>query len=104
MREIIRAGWGVLVGTVLALPAAAQDAAGIAAGKTVFLENCAACHGEDLTPNPPAADLKRLRPDQRARFNMVVMSGVSPDMPAWRGIVTEPQLDQLWAFIQSMRR
>ena len=85
-------------------PAVAQDEAGIAAGKAVYLENCAVCHGETLVPTPPAADLKRLRPEQRPRFNTVVMNGLAPEMPAWKGIVTEPQLDQLWAFIQASRR
>jgi mono/diheme cytochrome c family protein len=79
----------------------AQDAALMAAGEEVFVQNCAVCHGEDLTPIPGAADLKTLRPDQRARFDSAVMAGVGGEMPAWEGILTDEHLDQLWAFIQA---
>ena len=94
----------VLAGMLGPVPAAwaQDDAALIAAGKAVFLENCAVCHGEKLEPNPPAADLRKLRASQRDRFNTAVMNGRAPEMPAWQGVITAPQLDQLWAFIQSV--
>jgi mono/diheme cytochrome c family protein len=81
--------------------ALAQDQALIAAGQEVFMANCAICHGADLNPMPGVFDLKSLRVNQRDRFNSSVMQGVGDGMPAWEGIVTPEQLDQLWAFIQA---
>ena len=68
------------------------------------MEHCAACHGEDLTPvNPAVFNLKELRASERNRFNRSVIGGVGAEMPAWRGIVSDAQLDQLWAFIMAAR-
>jgi mono/diheme cytochrome c family protein len=102
MKKTTGIALGVMV--ILGAPyAVAQDAALIASGKAVYAENCAVCHGDNLEPIPPAADLRKLRPAQKATFNTVVLNGKAPEMPAWKGIVTEPQLEELWAFIQSSR-
>ena len=85
----------------LSLVAAAQDAQLVAAGEQVFNEFCSECHGVGLTPKAGVPDLRRLRTNQRDYFNASVMNGRAPEMPAWEGVVTPEQLDQIWAYIQA---
>ena len=102
MREILTVGL-LVCAMVAARAALAQDAALVAAGQEVYEATCMPCHGVGLTPIQGVFDLKTLRANERRRFNRSVMDGVDPDMPPWAGIVTEEQLDQLWAFIQANR-
>jgi mono/diheme cytochrome c family protein len=88
--------------TVCFCPAApAQDA--IAAGEQVYEEHCASCHGEKLRSTGAIPDLKEQRADGRARFDQMVMNGRG-QMPAWQGIVSQDQLEALWAYIRSRAR
>ena len=88
--------------TVCFCPAApAQDA--IAAGEQVYEEHCASCHGEKLRSTGAMPDLKEQRADGGARFDQMVMNGRG-QMPAWQGIVSQDQLDALWAYIRSRTR
>lgn len=78
--------------------ARAQSAADT--GREVYVEHCAQCHGERLMATGAAPDLKLLRADQRARFDDIVRDGKG-QMPAWTGIITNEQIDQIWAYIRS---
>jgi mono/diheme cytochrome c family protein len=92
---------GFLVGTaVLAhiAPVRAQSAAD--AGRELYAEHCAQCHGERLMETGAAPDLKLLRADQRARFDEIVRDGKG-QMPAWAGMITDEEIDQIWAYIRS---
>jgi mono/diheme cytochrome c family protein len=80
--------------------AGAQDTALIEAGELLYDENCAGCHGEKVRAPSSAFDLRTLGPQERARFDKVVMEGKG-QMPTWRGIISPDGLDQLWAYIQS---
>ena len=91
----------ILAGALL-IPAAAraQDAARIAAGADVYKDKCAECHGERLV-NPGASfDLRKLRADERARFDKSVTDGKG-QMPAWGGQLSGDDMDALWAYIRS---
>ena len=81
--------------------ALAQDAAQAAAGERAFNEFCADCHGQGLNAKVGVPDLRKLRPNQRQYFNTSVLDGRAPEMPSWRGIVSEEQLEQIWAYIQA---
>jgi mono/diheme cytochrome c family protein len=99
MRDILRIG--CLVGTaVLAhtVPSRAESAAD--AGREVYTERCAQCHGERLMATGAAPDLKLLRADQRARFDTMVRDGKG-QMPAWAGMITDMDIDAIWAYIRS---
>jgi mono/diheme cytochrome c family protein len=92
---------GFLVGTTLLAhiaPARAQSAAD--AGREVYAEHCAQCHGERLLATGAGPDLKLLRADQRARFDQMVRDGKG-QMPAWLGMITDEEIDQIWAYIRS---
>jgi mono/diheme cytochrome c family protein len=91
---------GLLVGATIlgAVPARAQSAA--EAGRDVYAEHCAPCHGERLNATGAAPDLKRLGADQRARFDEIVRNGKG-QMPAWDGMITDEEINAIWAYVRS---
>lgn len=94
---------GMMVAAMLgaATPALAQDAAAIAAGEQLYDENCAACHGEKLRSSGAIPDLRELR--DRARFDKMVREGRG-QMPAWQGVLSDQEIDQIWAYISAHAR
>lgn len=94
-------GIGVVFGVVLAAyTVSAQDQSMIQAGADVYQTNCAVCHGERLVNPGSSFDLRQLRPEERARFNESVTEGKG-QMPAWGGVLSDEEFDQLWAYIRS---
>jgi cytochrome c6 len=99
MHDILRIGF--LVGTaVLAHVAPVQAQSAADAGREVYAERCAQCHGERLIATGAAPDLKQLRADQRARFDQTVKDGKG-QMPSWEGMISPEEIDQIWAYIRS---
>src|SRR5215468_6053741 len=91
MHEALRVGF--LVGTALiahVVPVRAESAAD--AGREVYAEHCAQCHGERLMATGAAPDLRLLRADQRARFDQIVREGKG-QMPAWAGMIADEEID-----------
>lgn len=76
----------------------AQDK--VEAGAEVYATNCASCHGERMMSTGAAFDLRKLGADERARFDESVTEGKG-QMPAWGGILSDEEFDQLWAYIRS---
>ena len=83
--------------------ASAQDRATVEAGEALYSEHCAECHGENLRSSGSVPDLRDLRQDQRGYFDQAVTDGKG-QMPAWGGILNEPELNQLWAYIRAYAR
>ncbi len=78
-------------------PSAPQTAAD--AGRKVYTSYCVRCHGIELRVGSSAFyDLRTFPKDDKARFVESVMKGKRA-MPAWDGIVTAQQVDELWAYI-----
>jgi mono/diheme cytochrome c family protein len=99
LRDILRASF--LVATALLAHIATVRAESAAdAGRDVYAEHCAQCHGERLMATGAAPDLKLIRADQRARFDQIVRDGKG-QMPAWAGMITDEEIDQVWAYIRS---
>jgi cytochrome c55X len=82
-------------------PASAQDAAAI--GEEVYEQHCQSCHGEKLRSAGAIPDLRDLGANDREKFDKIVMDGRG-QMPAWQGIVSPQELDQLWAYVRSRAR
>ena len=81
-------------------PARAQDEAA-AGGERLYAKYCSNCHGDDLQNNSGVAfDLRRLKPDEHARFVNSVLHGKNA-MPSWQGVLVPAQLDDLWAYIRA---
>ena len=91
---------GVLAGTIVLgmVPARAQSPAD--AGRDVYAEHCATCHGERLNATGAAPDLKLLPGDQKARFDEIVRNGKG-QMPAWDGMISDEEISQIWAYVRS---
>jgi mono/diheme cytochrome c family protein len=83
--------------------APAQDPAAVEAGEALYAEHCAECHGENLRSSGSVPDLRDLKQDQRAHFDQIVSDG-NGQMPAWGGVLNEPELDRLWAYIRAHAR
>ena len=99
MQGVLRAS--LLVCALAAAQTAwAQDKSAIEAGSEVYEANCSECHGEGLRNPGSAFDLRTLGADERARFDKSVTDGKG-QMPAWGGVLSAEQFDQLWAYIRS---
>jgi mono/diheme cytochrome c family protein len=68
--------------------------------------NCARCHGQDVLPNPVAANLLvSLAPggpiDSKEKFAQVVIQG-RPErgMPAFKGVLTQSQTEAIYAYVK----
>jgi mono/diheme cytochrome c family protein len=77
------------------------DRAKIEAGETVYSTYCAPCHGDQLVSTGQFPNLRRLTPADRAKFDSTVRDGRN-QMPPWRGVVSDEQTDQIWAYIRSI--
>ncbi|MGA7071019.1 c-type cytochrome [Bradyrhizobium sp.] len=78
----------------------AQDTVKIEAGENVFATNCAVCHGDQLVSTGQTFDLRRLKDNERARFENSVRNGKN-QMPPWKGKLTDEEIDQLWNYIRA---
>jgi mono/diheme cytochrome c family protein len=98
----------VLVAILFALAAAfangalAADPAKAEAGAMTYDAYCASCHGAELnnTASGVTFDLRRLRADERSRFDNSVLNGKN-QMPPWRGVLDMEQIDAIWTYIRA---
>jgi len=90
----------VFCALAVAQSASAQDRSLIEAGAKVYQTHCAECHGERLMNTGSTFDLRRLRTDERPRFDKATTEGKG-QMPAWGGVLSAEEFDQLWAYIRS---
>jgi mono/diheme cytochrome c family protein len=91
---------GVLVGTAILGIVPARPQSAVDAGRDVYTEHCASCHGERLNATGAAPDLKLLRADQKTRFDEMVRNGKG-QMPAWEGMISDEEIGQIWAYVRS---
>ena len=88
-----------LLFVILSVGAAlAQDAA--RAGAEVYDTNCSPCHGERLANSGGMPDLRRLKAEDKEKFETVVNEGRG-QMPAWGGVLSDEEISQIWAYIRS---
>jgi mono/diheme cytochrome c family protein len=86
--------------TMTSAAAWAQDKAKIDAGENLYNDYCYTCHGERLVSSGQTFDLRRLTPNDRARFENSVLAGKG-QMPPWRGVLNSEQIDLLWTYIRA---
>jgi mono/diheme cytochrome c family protein len=79
---------------------AAPDHDKIDAGETVYNTRCAVCHGDELVNSGQTFDLRRLKADERPRFDNSVRNGKN-QMPPWKGVLSDDEIDQLWHYIRA---
>ena len=78
------------------------DAAKAGEGERVYGEHCQVCHGENLVSSGQSFDLRTLTPGDRKRYETVVQNGKG-QMPPWRGVIDDDEIDKIWHFIMSRR-
>jgi mono/diheme cytochrome c family protein len=79
---------------------ALPDQEKIDAGETVYNTRCAVCHGDELINSGQTFDLRRLKADERPRFDNSVRNGKN-QMPPWKGVLSDDEIDQLWHYIRA---
>jgi mono/diheme cytochrome c family protein len=95
-----------VLAAALATPtnARADDAAAIQekieAGEIVYNMRCAVCHGDDLVNTGQTFDLRRLRADERPRFENSVRNGKN-QMPPWKDVLSADDIDHLWYYVRA---
>jgi mono/diheme cytochrome c family protein len=100
---LLRRAFAVLIALPVVHAAAAAesvDAQKAAAGLAIYSSHCVRCHGEGLQNNGWTYDLRRLRPEDSARFVNSVLDGKG-QMPPWRGALTEEEIAAIWAYIRA---
>jgi mono/diheme cytochrome c family protein len=95
----------LVAATVFGLPMFAYadeptDEAKIEAGAATFSDYCSTCHGDNLVNTGQSFDLRRLKADERPRFENSVTNGKN-QMPPWKGVLDAEQIDDLWHYIRA---
>jgi mono/diheme cytochrome c family protein len=98
--------WGVvlLCAAVLSVDAFAEAAPTpeqIDQGREVYEDNCQTCHGHGMvSPGAATFDLRKFPKDDPARFRGSVLDGKGTAMPAFRGRISDEEVDLLWAYVR----
>jgi mono/diheme cytochrome c family protein len=85
------------VATVQAVYAAAAQ---IEAGTQVYNNYCQTCHGDGLVSSGQSFDLRRLKAEERRRFETSVKNGKG-QMPPWGDVLKDEEIDQLWQYVRA---
>jgi mono/diheme cytochrome c family protein len=76
-----------------------QAAADAAAGKTVFSDNCAGCHGVSGTGGNGGPDLTAIPSAKDAATVQKQVENGGGGMPAFKGTLTEQQIKDVTAYV-----
>jgi mono/diheme cytochrome c family protein len=86
----------------LAMAQGAPDRKAAEKGYQLYETNCLTCHGPDMiNPGTVSYDLRKFPADQKPRFVNSVTNGKGQGMPAWRGIISADEVEQLWAYVMT---
>ena len=70
-------------------------------GREVYEDNCETCHGRDMiSPGLVTFDLREFPKDDPARFRGSVLDGKGTAMPAFRGRISDEEVNLLWAYVR----
>jgi len=95
----------------------ANDAAAIEAGKQIYTDNCATCHGDSgkgdgpggASLNPKPSNLVTLLPAKQDDFVFWVISaggaaaGKSASMVSWSGTLSDEEIWQTIAYVRTLK-
>ena len=71
-------------------------------GESIYNNHCQTCHGENLVSTGQTSDLRQLEPKDRQRFQAAVEKGKG-QMPPWKGVVSDEEIEAIWHYIMSRR-
>jgi mono/diheme cytochrome c family protein len=73
-------------------------------GKATYAEKCSHCHGFGMVnAGTISPDLRRF-PDDKPRFFTTVKLGKNNKMPPWGDLLSDDQIESLWAYAASQRK
>ena len=71
------------------------------AGKQLFSNRCARCHGWNMVNlGSFSFDLRKFPHNDRARFFNSVMNGKNA-MPVWKDVLTKEDIENVWAYVRT---
>lgn len=115
------AGWRIGISTAVCLgalfygasaqgqPEAATSQGDVVRGKTLFVRNCAGCHGPEgggdgyrlLGPDPANLTAPSIKKKSDAALLKTIHDG-KPNMPAWKGNLSESQSRDVLAYVRTL--
>jgi len=85
------------------------SAADAAAGKTVFTQKCAMCHGADASGNTPMGKSLKIKdlhsPEVQKQSDADlkgIVAGGKNKMPSFKGKLTDAQIDNVLAYVRQL--
>lgn len=79
--------------------APSDNEAMVAAGRRLYTENCAHCHGFNMVnPGTVSFDLRQFPHDDPNRFFHSVTYGKG-GMPSWKGTLSRQEIREIWAYV-----
>ena len=89
-----------VLGCGLTAQAGAPAPASVELGGQLYLQMCRQCHGPELQSSGAGSfDLRQFPPDDPRRFQESVMHGKNDGMPAHDDILTNEDVDALFAYV-----
>jgi mono/diheme cytochrome c family protein len=85
-------------------PSAGGDQPQVDQGKVSYAQKCSHCHGPNMVNSGTITPDLRAFPDDRTRFITTVKQGKNGKMPPWGDILSEQEIDDIWAFVSSRRK
>jgi mono/diheme cytochrome c family protein len=83
-------------------PVRAAEADLVEAGRDLYSDMCAMCHGRDMVnAGGVAFDLRKFPKDDFPRFRNSVLNGKNQAMPPWRDKLSDEDVMALWAYVRS---
>jgi mono/diheme cytochrome c family protein len=80
------------------------DPAAIDKGKATYAERCSHCHGFGMVNAGTVAPDLRKFPHDEARFVTTVKLGKNNKMPPWGDLLSDDQINSLWAYVSSQSK
>ena len=81
-----------------------SDATQVDEGRRIYAQHCSHCHGFNMVnAGTVIPDLRRFAGD-KALFFTTVKNGRNNRMPPWGDILSDHQIEGLWAYISSQRK
>ena len=101
MHSKLKSAIPAFLALALSFAASAQDPAKAKAGERIYRNYCATCHGDDMVNTSTSTfDLRRLRADERPRFENSVTNGKN-QMPPWKGVISPDDMDLIWNYLRT---
>jgi cytochrome c55X len=100
----LAAGWSAFAADMPKAAGGDADAARVAAGRALYANNCAHCHGFHMvTAGNVIPDLRQFSGDE-AQFVDTVTHGKNNRMPPWGDMLSPTEIKELWAYVHSKKQ